>query len=242
MNYSYYPSAGEMSVESLSGRDEFPFTVVGKYLPYNSSSSTVCVSDEVYGKFGGIEKGVYGFAIGKMPYADENALNKAVKFSNKLQNKCVYKIENEATVIIDYVGEMIETLSQVFLYIGIGFAVFSSLMMFNFISVSISYKKREIGILRAVGARSSDVFGIFLNESMIITLINCVLSIVTTGIVSAVLNGVFRGYGLPITVLSFGLRQIGLILGLGILVAIISSFFPVMKIAKKRPIDAIQNR
>jgi ABC-type lipoprotein release transport system permease subunit len=77
---------------------------------------------------------------------------------------------------------------------------------------------------------------------MIITLINCFLSIVTTAVVSIVLNGVFRGYGLPITILTFGIRQIGLILGLGIVVAFISSFFPVMKIAKKRPIDAIQNR
>ncbi len=242
MNYSHRPSAGEMHVESLTGREEFPFTVVGKYIPRESYDSIVCVSDEVYGMFGGIEKGIYGFALGKMPYNNAAALSKAVKFSEKEQDHCVFRLQNEATVIIDYIGEMIETLSQVFLYVGIGFAVFASLMMFNFISVSISYKKREIGILRAVGARSSDVFGIFLNESMIITLINCFLSIVTTAVVSIVLNGIFRGYGLPITILSFGFRQIALILGLGILVAFISSFFPVMKIAKKRPIDAIQNR
>ncbi len=242
MNYSHYPSSGEMSVESLTGREEIPYNVVGKYIPSTEYSYVVCVADEIYSRFGAIEKGDYGYAIGKMPYQDSAALNKAVGFSVKTQNSCVYTLQNEATVIIDYIGDLIETLSQVFLYIGIGFAVFASLMMFNFISVSISYKKREIGILRAVGARSSDVFGIFLNESMIITLINCFLSIVTTAVVSIVLNGVFRGYGIPITILSFGIRQIGLILGLGIVVAFISSFFPVMKIAKKRPIDAIQNR
>lgn len=114
--------------------------------------------------------------------------------------------------------------------------------MFNFISVSVSQKKREIGILRAVGARSSDVFGIFLNESMIITLINFVLSAVATIAICTVLNGVFRGYGMPVTILTFGLRQVGLLLGLGVVVAFIGSFIPVMRIAKKRPIDAIQNR
>ena len=242
LNHSDFPASGEMSVEWITGREEFPFTIVGKYIPTVDYSYTVCVADEIYSRFGSIEKGDYGFAIGKMPYQDESALAKAVGFSVKTQNSCVYSLQNEATVIIDYIGSLIETLSQVFLYVGIGFAVFASLMMFNFISVSISYKKREIGILRAVGARSSDVFGIFLNESMIITLINCFLSIVTTAVVSIVLNGVFRGYGLPITILTFGIRQIGLILGLGIVVAFISSFFPVMKIAKKRPIDAIQNR
>ena len=49
-----------------------------------------------------------------------------------------------------------------------------SAMLSNFISVSISNKKREIGILRAVGARSLDVFKIFFSESFVIGLI-CVL-------------------------------------------------------------------
>ena len=116
-------------------------------------------------------------------------------------------------------------------------------MMFNFISVSISYKKREIGILRAVGARSSDVFGIFFNESLIITLINFVLASVATFVTTTIINGVIRSeYGFALTLLNVGLRQFALILGVGVLVAFIASFIPVMRIAKKRPIDAIQNR
>ena len=115
--------------------------------------------------------------------------------------------------------------------------------MYNFISVSINYKKREIGILRAVGARGGDVFGIFFNESLIITAINFVLSSVATFVAAFVINKAIRSeYNFTLTLLSVGIRQFALILGVGVLVAFIGSYLPVMRIARKRPIDAIQNR
>ena len=83
-------------------------------------------------------------------------------------------------------------MSKVFLYIGIGFAVFAMIMLSNFIATSISYKKQEIGILRAIGARSNDVFRIFFLESFIIAMINFVLSTIGTGVATAIINGMFR--------------------------------------------------
>lgn len=201
------------------------------------------VSDENYNFYSG-ERGYYSFVIGNMPYNDHAAVAKIVKFNYDIHDGDVlYELQNEVSMMIDNVNGLVETLSQVFLYIGIGFAVFAALMLFNFISVSISYKKREIGILRAVGARSSDVFGIFFNESMIITIINFVLSSVVTFIVVNVINNVIRNqYGFALTLLTIGIRQFALILAVGVLVAFVASFLPVMRIAKKRPIDAIQNR
>ncbi len=54
-------------------------------------------------------------------------------------------------------------------------------------------------------------------------------------VVYGVLNNMFRGYGMSVTILNFSIRQIGLLLGLGVQVAFIGSFFPVMNIARKRP-------
>ena len=126
---------------------------------------------------------------------------------------------------------------------GIGLAVFSALMLMNFISISITYKKREIGILRALGARSFDVFGIFFNESFIIAFINFVLATVATFIASAVISDVLiKQLGIELVLLSAGIRQIALIFGVSLLVAFLSSLLPVYKIAKKKPIDAINNR
>lgn len=254
---------GDISLQSnTSGeyRSE-KYTVVGYYYPsaettgnfnqngdpiidYNNSSSLIFVSDANYDFFEADEAGYYSFAIGKMPYDDAAAVKKIVGFNYTAHNgNTYYTLTNEVSFMLDTVNDMVEMLAQVFLYVGIFFAVFAALMMFNFISVSISYKKREIGILRAVGARSSDVFGIFFNESLIITLINFVLASVATFVTTTIINGVIRSeYGFALTLLNVGLRQFALILGVGVLVAFIASFIPVMRIAKKRPIDAIQNR
>ena len=125
---------------------------------------------------------------------------------------------------------------------GLALALFSSFLLMNFISTSISYKKREIGILRAVGARSSDVFKIFFSEAFIIALINFVLASVTSIAAVIILNNYMRNQGINITLLSFGVVQLGLMLGISVLVAAIASFLPVYKIAHKKPVDAIKDR
>ena len=112
----------------------------------------------------------------------------------------------------------------------------------NFIATSISYKKREIGILRAVGARSSDVFKIFFSEAFIIAIINFVLATIASIAAVVVLNTYMRNSGINITLLTFGPLQVLLMLAVSIAVAILASFLPVRSIAKKNPVDAIKDR
>ena len=134
-------------------------------------------------------------------------------------------------------------MSKYFFWIGIGFAAFAALMLANFIGTSISYKKQEIGILRAIGSRSNDVFRIFFAESFIIAMINFVLSSIGVFAATVIINQLMRTeVGILITILSFGIRQLLLLLAVSIFVAFIASFLPVKRIASKRPIDAIRNR
>ena len=145
--------------------------------------------------------------------------------------------------MLDMFGEIIDTATKYIVWVGVGFAAFAALLLMNFISTSIAHKKREIGILRALGARSSDVFGIFFNESFVIAMINFVLATVTTFIASAVIsNLLINSLGLELVLLSPGIRQVLLIFGVSLLTAFLSSILPVSKIAKKKPIDAINNR
>lgn len=154
-----------------------------------------------------------------------------------------YTILNSSTGTLDMFESMISTISTVFLYVAIGFAVFASLLLMNFISTSISYKKREIGVLRALGARGSDVFGIFFNESAIIAMINFVLATIATMVACYVINIVMvKNLGIQIVLLNSSIRQPLLILAISLATAFISSLIPVIKISKKKPIDAINNR
>ena len=55
-------------------------------------------------------------------------------------------------------------------------------------------------------------------------------------------SGLRRASAILLTLLSFGVRQVVLLFGLCVLTAFLASFLPVFKIARKRPVDAINNR
>lgn len=187
------------------------------------------------------EAGIYAFAIAPMPQ-DRDTIKKMVELSYDTDGDLQFHLKNQVMDTLDNFNSFIEVGAKVFVYIGLGFAVFASLMMMNFISTSISYKKREIGILRAVGARSSDVFKIFFSEALIIALINYVLSLVTTIVAVNVFNTAVRNEGINVTLLNFGIRQIALMLGISVFVALLASFLPVWNIARRKPVDAIKNK
>ncbi len=195
--------------------------------------------------FGPNRGGIYTYAAGVMP-SDKAGINDIVKFAKTYINdagNAKYQLSNNVTSQLDMVDEILDMLGQIFLYVGIGFAVFASLMLTNFIGTSITHKKQEIGILRAIGSRSADVFRIFFAESFIIAMINYVLALSGTFAVTLVINNVLReSAGLLITFLAFGVRQIGILFAVSLGVAFIATFFPVKKIASMKPIDAIKNR
>ena len=214
--------------------------------PGHYIGNTIAVAESIINAMLGANRGgIYSYAVGVMP-TDKLGINELVKFSKTYTNDSgdvKFNLKNNVTHQLDMVDGILDILGQVFLYVGIGFAVFASLMLTNFISTSITHKKQEIGILRAIGSRSNDVFRIFFAESFIIAMINYVLSLAGTITVTIVLNSLLRDEaGLLITFLNFGIRQIGILLAVSLAVAFIATFLPVKKIASMKPIDAIKNR
>lgn len=103
-----------------------------------------------------------------------------------------YTLENSLYDTVLSVSEVIDLLSTVLLVIWLIFMVFVALLLLNFITISIGRKKKEIGILRAIGARGVDIFKIFFCESGVIVGICLILSVVGTPISAAVLNNVLK--------------------------------------------------
>ena len=208
----------------------------------NVDKSFIGVSDSLASEIKNAPAGKYAMAISgeKLSKSD---LEKVVEFSMKSEDGVKYSLVNYVVSAENMVGSFIKTVAKILLYVGIGVFVFAVILFMTYISASISYKKREIGILRAVGARSSDVFGIFFNEALVISLIVFVLATIGSGVVVSVVNSSLRAtYGLPITLLSYGIREIGIILLGCIATALFASFIPVLRIARKKPVDAIKNR
>lgn len=216
------------------------FTVVG----YNEYDNETCyISEEYLNTY--IKDRVYGYdyviaSIGDNVRAHRDFITSCEKYN---EDNIKFAIQNGSTSVLDNFGNTIEQVASILIWFALGIAIFASLLLMNFISTSISYKKREIGILRALGARGSDVFGIFFNESLIIAGINFVLASIATITTCIIINTVVvADLGLDLVFLSVGIRQFALMLGISVLSAFIASFIPVFRIARKKPIDAINNR
>lgn len=175
-----------------------------------------------------------------IPFPEDSVLTALVNDEN------VYAADDSTFVLssplseqMNNVNTLIASLKTVFLWVGVAMALFSMLLLFNFISVSIANKKKEIGILRAVGARSADVFKIFYSESAIITTICFALAMIVCFVICPILN-VKIAATLGASIFVFGPMSWLVMLAIAVFTSIAATFLPVYSIARKKPIESIR--
>lgn len=203
---------------------------------------TVVCSDKFFGEVIDENAGYYSFAVGAMPQS-RRGITELLEFCYDESGDIRYPLKNPVTLELSFIEMILKGISKAFLYVGIFLASFAAVLFATFIASSIAYKKQEIGILRAIGSRSNDVFRIFFSESFIIASVNFLLATIAAAFITLLINTYIReDVGILITVLNFGIRQLALMFAISMAVAFIASFLPVKKIASKKPIDAIRNR
>lgn len=221
-----------------------PVKIVGCVNPAGAYSGAMVIPKRCLDIIVQDTDGIYDSAVGPMPES-RSEIEQFVRFCYTEDKDAVirYEMNHPVTYELDTVNTILKVLAKVFLWIGVFFAAFAALLLANFITTSIHYKRQEIGILRAIGSRSADVFRIFFSESFVIAAINFVISAVLCGLAVFVVNSVLRNQlGILITVLHFGIRQIILLAVISIAIAAAASLIPVYRIASKRPIDAIRDK
>lgn len=97
-----------------------------------------------------------------------------------------------------------------------------------------------MGILRAVGARSTDVFKIFFSESFIIGIICVALSTVACIWLCNVINTALAT-GLGASLFVFGAASFVVLVGVAFVTIVAATFIPVNNAARKKPVDSIRS-
>ena len=143
-------------------------------------------------------------------------------------------------------NEIISTyivLKNYILIVSLIFTVFAILLFSNFIGVSISYSKKEIGILRALGARNKDTLKIFAYEALIIGIISWIISIIGWNYTCDLLNKSMFGnaYYILNGFVKSSLIPIGMFI-FTIIISVIITAIAIRKTNKIKPIDAILNK
>ena len=178
----------------------------------------------------------YGYLITKT----DNRMEQSYFILESAEQDTTYLMTNIIFKLTENVASTIASIKVVFLIATIAMGVFAMLMLFNFISVSIQAKAKEIGILRAVGARGIDVFKIFITEALFITLLCFALSTIFSALVCGFINKFTLSMSVSISLLNYGLINVLMSLGMALAVSGISTSMPVIRTSRKSPVESIR--
>lgn len=123
------------------------------------------------------------------------------------------------------------------------FIIFSFLQFENFVGLSISNNKKDIGILRAIGASEKDIIKIYGYESVVLAIMSWIISLFGYLLTLLIINNYFNKnnyYILNVVILD----PLSIIIMLVIIVAIsiLVSTTYIRKVSAIKPIDVILNK
>lgn len=157
----------------------------------------------------------------------------------------VFKITDpeKATFTVSSQAETLDTLStitntlKIFLWGIAAISLFvGGIWVMNILLVTVSERTKEIGIRKAIGAKSRDIIEQFLVESVLLTLFGGIIGILLSYGIVGLINTFFAA---SITAkISSG--QILLALSFSIGTGLFFGIFPAYKAAKMKPIDALR--
>ncbi len=157
--------------------------------------------------------------------------------------------EDKVITYTDYVGALmssVTTVIDVITYVLIAFVavslVVSSIMIGIITYISVLERRKEIGILRAMGASKWNITEVFNAETFIIGVLAGVFGILLTLILQIPINRIIRGLANQDGIRAFLPPGAGLVLiGLCILLTIIGGFIPSRKAARQDPVAALRS-
>ena len=149
-------------------------------------------------------------------------------------------------------AEEFEEIQLVFTYFNMGLSVLglialfvSSLGIVNTMLMSITERRREICIMKSLGADESEIKFLFLIESAMIGTIGSLLGLLLGWIVSRVISIAVQAYMVeqgadPIELFSLPLWLVGASIALGLSVSLIAGYLPAARAAKIDPVQALR--
>jgi len=140
-------------------------------------------------------------------------------------------------------AEMMSTMNAFLLAIAAVSLIVGAVGIANTMFTSVLEKTKEIGIMKAIGAKNRDIMLIFLFNAAIIGLIGGILGILLGMMLSSALP-TLMGTGMPMSRMGFttivSLNSVLMALGVSVGVGVIAGIIPAYKASKLKPVDALR--
>lgn len=165
---------------------------------------------------------------------DRNFLN-SFKFKDDDGNSQYVELKNwysSYTSLID----TFETYSYYIWWIIISLAIVSVILTLNFFYSNIKTMEKDLGIFKAMGASKLATIFIILLQSLIISVVEVIISIIALQIISIIINK-----NISISLMAINISTIGLLLLILVASALLISLISSRKAVLQKPINVIQH-
>ena len=167
----------------------------------------------------------------------------SVSHASSLKEQVFYSSLN-ASRALEQVGEVIDMTSLILIVFACISVVVSSVMTAVLMMNNVLERRREIGLLRSLGARKIDILSIFQMESLIVGLFTGLFgSLATYALtfpVNALIDSTFPYYGAD-NIASFSALHVLVLLLFALVVSLVSSFVPALKAARQDPVKCLRS-
>jgi len=149
--------------------------------------------------------------------------------------------EDQASVMTEAMGELLMVITFVLIAFSFISLIVSLVMIAIITYISVMERTKEIGILRALGARKKDITRIFIAEVIIIGLLAGGFSLLMTLLLSIPISrGIYNAVNMA-NVASLSLSHAISLLLLSLSLTVIAGFIPARLAAKKHPVEALHS-
>ena len=115
----------------------------------------------------------------------------------------------------------------------------SGIMILVVLNISVVERTREIGILRAIGARKKDIRRIFFSESALLGLLSGAIAVAVAWVISLVLNNILSNtFGVELIQLTPVYMLFGIVVST--LISVVAGVLPSSKAAKLDPMESLR--
>jgi putative ABC transport system permease protein len=138
-------------------------------------------------------------------------------------------------------GQAQSSFASIAFLFGLVALVVGAFLVANALAMNVGERTREIGLLRAAGATSRQLLGIFLRQGLAIGLLGSLAGVIAGILIAALMIGFLRSThavligGLPLNPLSLLLA-----LGLGVLVTLVAAIVPALQASRYSPLEALR--
>lgn len=137
-------------------------------------------------------------------------------------------------------AEMVNSMNTFLLAIAAVSLIVGSVGIANTMFTSVLEKTKEIGIMKAIGARNNDILLIFLFNAMLIGLVGGIIGIIFGAILSYFLPSLMGDTPLKDTTIIISLSSIMIALFVSVVVGVLAGIIPAYKASTLRPVDALR--